>query len=219
MRTRTFLLAALLATGVLAISAAGSAAGRLSLDDQDFRIVWTNLSFITDVVPPEEQPLTVECPVTLAGSFHGATTTKTLNRLLGSVTSATVGDASCTGGRASFLAGTLPWHVLYVSFSGTLPRMTGVRLALSAPGFRITNGLFELIGLTDCLWRVGPGEGTLDIAISNGAASEAHPDGATFIDGSDTAGALCDTYDIGVALEGSGVLEDGASNALGVSLI
>lgn len=55
---------------------------------------------------------------------------------------------TCSGGRATFLAVTLPWSVSYVSFSGTLPNITSVRLQLNGVGVLVE----AFFGLGRCLY-------------------------------------------------------------------
>lgn len=82
----------------------------------------------------------IRCPLTLEGSFHSRTYAKVRGTLVGQITRAAMGHP-CTGtggdmyvlngvevqeGRT--VANTLPWHVRYFSFNGTLPRLSAVTL-------------------------------------------------------------------------------------------
>lgn len=119
MRDRILFLAIGAAMGVLLLAANVASAGRISIDDLDHRVSWSPMTVRTAVG-------SVRCPVTLNGSFHSGTITKTVDTLIGVITSARVNGAACTGGRFTFLGGSLPWHVRYKSFSGTLPRITAL---------------------------------------------------------------------------------------------
>ena len=55
---------------------------------------------------------------------------------------------ACASGSATLLTETLPWHVQYASFAGTLPNITAVRYNIIGFARRIR----EIIGLT-CLFR------------------------------------------------------------------
>jgi hypothetical protein len=88
------------------------------------------------------------CPITLEGSFHSATISKVANALIGHVSRASIGACS-TEGRASILAETLPWHVRYRGFTGTLPTISGVGLSIVGMAWRITR--IPLFG--ECLSR------------------------------------------------------------------
>ena len=78
---------------------------------------------------------TVRCNVTLEGSFAGKTFTKASSTVISNVLQASFG--SCTGGRVSVLAETLPWTTDYVSFAGTLPFITQISVALTGAGISI----------------------------------------------------------------------------------
>jgi len=129
MHTRSKLaLAGLAATLLMAFAVNSASANHLSVSSQNFRLVWTALTFFGEGTGSTEN--TIICPVTLEGSFHSSTLAKVIGALIGHVTRATVVGTSCTGGRATILQETLPWHVTYEGFSGTLPRITAVRLLL-----------------------------------------------------------------------------------------
>jgi len=85
------------------------------------------------------------CPLTLTGSLH-RTITKTRGALAGFINSVSVG--SCTEG-ATLTTLSLPWHISYESFRGTLPNISSIRLK--------TNGVAMLVrlfgGLVGCLYR------------------------------------------------------------------
>jgi hypothetical protein len=128
MRNRSKLLLVGLATAAVLAAAVGSAsANRLSVSEPRYRIVWNPLTL-------EAAGAQVKCVVTLEGSFHSATVRKVANALVGYVTRATLNN--CTEGSATILQATLPWHVRYESFSGTLPNITGVNLLLIGASFR-----------------------------------------------------------------------------------
>jgi hypothetical protein len=89
---------------------------------------------------------TIECHVTMEGSFHSRTISKVLEALIGYITRATVDSTNCTGGSARSLTETLPWHIRYGGFTGTLPTITSVNTRLI--GF---NYLIQ-VGGTACLF-------------------------------------------------------------------
>jgi hypothetical protein len=136
-------IAAFTAAAVMAAAVSSASARRIELTERRFRIVWTGLEFLHSTDTP------IRCPVTLEGSYHSRTISKVSGALVGYVTSAAVGP-TCTGGSARALTETLPWHVQYNSFSGTLPNISsvtqtlvGVRLAMT-----VTFGAFCLFGTT-----------------------------------------------------------------------
>lgn len=120
MRTPRRLLVAVLATVVLSAVTSGASAQRLSLSQRSFRATWSSLT----ITPNSEFFTTGRCPVTLEGSFHSATFTKTAAALVGHVTRALL--AACTGASATVSTETLPWHLRYRGFNGSLPTFTGV---------------------------------------------------------------------------------------------
>jgi len=131
----------------------GSASARnLSISNQNVRVTWTSLEF--------EGGAVVRCPVTLEGSFHTRTITKTIGSLIGYITRAISKNESCTGGTGwafngterqgeTTLANTLPWHLTYEGFAGTLPNITRIRLLLRNARF-----LIEAIGVR-CIYTTG----------------------------------------------------------------
>ncbi|HEX5146187.1 MAG TPA: hypothetical protein VFV85_04125 [Conexibacter sp.] len=128
----------MLAAVVLATAASGGAeAKKLSLSGGASAISWSSLTF-----SGLGGLITIRCPVSVAGSFHSATIAKVRGSLIGNVTGAILDQSRCTGGTATLLNGTerlpsgstaantLPWHIIYDSFTGTLPNITGVRVGL-----------------------------------------------------------------------------------------
>lgn len=173
MHARSKLALAGLAAALLMSLAVGSAgANRLSLSSNTFRAVYTPLRFFGEGGIEAE----VRCPVTLEGSFHSTTIVKTPGVLVGAVTKASVGAKStCTGGAATILAATLPWHVTYLGFTGILPRIGGVILGLARTAFLVEIGLG-----TSCLYEeqgTARADGTANVE-SNGAITGLTADNA-----------------------------------------
>ncbi len=133
MRNRSKLLLAALGAAVLLAAAVGTAsAARLQVSGQSITAVWRAMTFRAPAVG-----VSVSCPVTLEGTLHSRTIIKTPGSLIGYIARATVGEASCTGGRARTLTARLPWHVQYSSFSGTLPNITSVNTNVIGAEFLI----------------------------------------------------------------------------------
>lgn len=123
MKTRSRLaLAALAAVLVLGAAAGVASANRLSTSATSFTLTWREL-YVPNTL---EEP--ARCPLTLSGSFHARTFTKVRELLVGYVNAAQT--SICTGGEATVLTATLPWHLTYQSFAGTLPAITSVRYSL-----------------------------------------------------------------------------------------
>jgi hypothetical protein len=149
MKTQRLIAAGVVAF-VLAVSVGSATANKLSLSNKAFRITWTSLSMVAG-------EFEVECVITLEGSFHSATITKTRGSLIGHITRANVGRCGGAGrvyalNGAEVLSGrvvsnTLPWHVKYDSFIGRLPRFEAVVVAIVGASF-----LGEIFGF-NCLYR------------------------------------------------------------------
>lgn len=158
-------LTALAATAILASALSSASARNLSVSATRIRVAWAPLTFSASGLA------TVRCNVTLEGSFHSATIPKVVRLLIGHVTRADV-QRPCTGGTAWAFNGTdrnealgnttfentLPWHLTYEGFTGTLPAITGVRLLLSRARFRLR--VVEPFGVTRlCTYTTGTGAG------------------------------------------------------------
>lgn len=175
MRSR-IALCALTTTLVLAAAVSGAGARRIELSNQRFRIIWNPLQFSNTGIG-----FSTGCPVTLEGSFHSKTLSKVSGNLVGYVTRTYIQHPSCSPRFVNFLSGapeaepsTLPWHVRYDSFSGTLPSIT--QLDFQIINFEVDielNGTTCLFGSTPArpfflLVTIGAG-GILEKAIPTNA--------------------------------------------------
>jgi hypothetical protein len=183
MRTRTrILLGALMAALVLASAVGTASARRLELSNQRIRVTWTGANSLTfEAGGPQ-----VICEVTIEGSFHSRTLSKVSGQLIGYITSAMV-KRPCIENEAWVLNGTeeqpgegiittLPWHILFVSFRGVLPRIEAIRLSLINAGFLVSIPSL----LTRCLYQSTAAQPMLgDITVSaTGQATVLNPDPA-----------------------------------------
>jgi hypothetical protein len=128
------LLAALTATVFLSLAVSAASARRFFFSATRYQAIWTLLIFGV------EGAATVECPVTLEGSFHSSSISKISGALIGYVTSAKLrgGRAECLNtGTARINGETLPWHVRYRSFTGALPSITGISLQIVGGSWNI----------------------------------------------------------------------------------
>jgi len=136
-RTRSAL-AAITAAAAMAIAVNTASANQIEITEAHmFRAVWTSLEFSTSSG-------TVRCPVTLLGYFNSSTMGKTSGATVAEAVNA-IPEARCTGGSITVLGETLPWHLNYASFTGTLPNITGLSMTVPNAGIRGT-----IAGLT-CL--------------------------------------------------------------------
>jgi len=110
------LLAVVGATVLLGALVTSASAARLENSSQTNKYTWRRVNFRGGFG-------TVECEVTLAGSFHSRTFTKTV-QLIGYFTEA--GVINCPRGGMTVNRASLPWHREYKSFTGTLPNITSI---------------------------------------------------------------------------------------------
>ncbi len=137
-RARRLLLAAVLTAAVAALACASASAIRLSLNEPTFRAAWAPMRFIV-------AGFAISCNATLEGSFHSTTIAKVEQSLIGYVTRASSG--SCSSGTMSVLTESLPWHVQYNGFTGSLPNILSMRTRVIGMSASLT-----FLGLT-CLAR------------------------------------------------------------------
>lgn len=137
MRKGTLLLTALCAALLIAVAAASASAGRLSMSNQNLRFTFTEFIMQTEGTTSDL------CELTLEGSFHRRTFSKVLETLLGYITRATAGNCTLA---TTVLTATLPWHVRYGGFTGSLPNITSITLLVV--GFSMNVGVFGFNCLT-----------------------------------------------------------------------
>ncbi len=140
MKLSKLLFAVVGATVLLGALVATASAGRLSSSTQAISATWTRMDFSGGFG-------TVECEVSLAGSLHTRTISKTANTLMGYITEANVNR--CARGGATVLRATLPWHVTYRAFTGTLPNISAIATNVIGASFQMREPTF---GVT-CLAR------------------------------------------------------------------
>lgn len=129
-----FALAAVLASACMAVVAGSAHANRLELSAQTFRMTWQ------EVFRLREGGVTGECFVTLEGSFHSRTFAKVTSVLIGFLTRATMG--TCRNATVRFLTETLPWHVQYTGFNGSLPNITFLLIQIIEASIFLRTGMF-----------------------------------------------------------------------------
>jgi len=156
--SRRALSAALVAAVLLSLHVVSAAGTRLSVGERSFRAVWTPLRFTVE-------SLSVNCNVTFEGSFHSGSIDKVERALVGYVNRASL--ATCTNGSATVLTETLPWHVQYGGFTGSLPNIASMRLRLIGASVRISFGERE----TTCLARTEAASPGALIAARNEAST------------------------------------------------
>jgi len=145
----------LIVVAALAVAVATASAGRFQFSgaERGFRLVWPTFNISMSW---NNNPRATTCPLTLEGSFHATTMRKVIMTLIGYITRASMPEASCTVGptefpvRATLLRETLPWHVRYAAFAGTLPTITSMKLQFTGVSIFIhENSVVEW----SCLYR------------------------------------------------------------------
>jgi hypothetical protein len=128
MKLCKLLLAAAGATVLLGALVSSASAGRLSVSNQSISAMWSTVTFTGPFGA-------TRCHVTLEGTLHSATMVKTVGSLIGYITRAILNI--CEAGAATILTETLPWHIRYSGFQGTLPEITSLIVHVIGGAFRI----------------------------------------------------------------------------------
>ncbi|MGN6189052.1 MAG: hypothetical protein ACTHOE_09145 [Conexibacter sp.] len=133
------------AIALLATLVSTASAARLESSSQTLRTAFTSARFT------ETFGSTTDCEVTLEGSLHSRTIQKVAGTLIGYIERAALGR--CAAGTATILTETLPWHLRYLSFAGTLPSIN--RLLFNMIGFAMR---IRFPSGSNCLARSAPEE-------------------------------------------------------------
>jgi hypothetical protein len=148
MRKRSqIIIAALIAACALAAIVGTANARRLALNENHILSHFRALTFEGGIGAP------VVCAVSIEGSFHSRTLEKVARALIGYISEVRV-KRPCSGGEAWALTAqegrpeSLPWHILYERFIGTLPNITGIELTLDNAAF-----LVSIPGIAECLFK------------------------------------------------------------------
>jgi hypothetical protein len=160
MKLSKLLLAGLGATVVLGALVSTASAGRLEVSSQTLRAAFSEVIF-TEPFSGE-----VRCVVTLEGSLHSRIIQKVAGTLIGYITRADLGRC-VEPGTATILRETLPWHVRYASFSGTLPNITRLTIHVIGSAFRVDFPFGPA-----CLARTEPNEPAIGNFERNTATTE-----------------------------------------------
>jgi len=118
MKVCKLLLAVVGAAVLLGTLVSSAGARNFSISNQSLRVSYREVTFLGGATESR-------CQVTLEGSLHRATMPKVSGSLIGYITSAILGP--CATGTATILRETLPWHIRYHGFTGTLPDITLIR--------------------------------------------------------------------------------------------
>lgn len=207
MHLRRSLAGVLAATAFALVLAVSASANHLSSSATTFRAVWAHMEtrFSTESTA-------IRCPMTIEGTLHAATMSKVAGALIGYVTRASLSSAACTGGEGVLAAESLPWHLEYERFAGTLP-------SISAMEFQIVNPTINLIpiGGSRCTARAEarhPLHGRVSLEAGRITSIEASASGIPL-----TGEGLCSLATDEVLASASTVTTLGTSTAITVRLI
>jgi hypothetical protein len=148
----------------MGVLAAATSARSLSTSHQTLRAAFRTVTF-NGVFGD------IRCAVTVEGSFHSRTIPKVV-ALTGYITTAILG--TCAEGTASLLRETLPWHIRYSGFAGTLPNITSLRASIVGVSFRIREPFVTCLATTT---SEKPGVITFNREIATGVVSTAELSG------------------------------------------
>lgn len=157
-------LAALVAAGMLcaAVGTAHANRGQVVNGEANYLTKWGPIEITMG-------EFVVRCNLVLEGSFAATTFAKRAGTTISRIEEASF--EGCSGGRASVLTATLPWTTTYSSFSGTLPRITGISVSLVGAGASIEPTGFG----ASCLLRTetgAPAKGTATTTAEAGGLLE-----------------------------------------------
>jgi hypothetical protein len=163
MKLGKLLLTAVGVTVLLGALVASASARNFELSSQTKTILWTRWNFRGGFG-------TVDCEVKISGSFHTRTFAKVMNSLIGYVTEGTV--LRCAQGGATLNQASLPWHLRFNAFGGTLPIITGEILRWSGAEWLIV----EPFGIR-CTVRRETSSVTSTYSVSSGVITRAELSG------------------------------------------
>jgi len=170
MKLTKLLLAVVGATVLLGALVSSASAGKLSSSSQTVTALWRSMRFAGGFE-------TVECEVRISGSLHTRTITKTVGSLIGYITEGTI--LRCSRGSATINRASLPWHVRYRSFGGTLPNVTatsgtvvGIEFTAREPIFGVTCTVRRETGSTIGTYLISGG------IVTSAASSGSSPCGS-----------------------------------------
>jgi len=164
MKLGKLLLAVVSATVLLGALVGSASAGRLEMSSQNGRATWAAMTF-------SGGSGTVECEVVLEATFHSRTMTKTAGSLVGYVTAGNINR--CARGGSTINRASLPWHVRYRSFAGTLPSIVGIEFTITGAEWTTREPSF---GIT-CTVRAEQSSTIATYSLSSGTVTSAAASG------------------------------------------
>lgn len=191
---------ALISSALLAVAVGSSSANRLGLNETGIRVTYSPLSFVPSF------GTTARCNVTLSESYHSRTLTKTADSLIGYINAAAA--SSCTSGNVRMNVESLPWHLKYASFSGTLPSITAIDEYQGRISFEVHG---EIFGIRVVCRYTTPVGSASKVRESRGAITSQTPGNESI--SSETGG--CPS----LRLSGTGVVKTSAGATVTASLI
>ena len=133
MRPLRLLLTVFVAAAILGALVASASARNLSNSSTSIGATWTRMDFTGGFG-------IIECEVVLQGTMHSRTMPKVANSLIVYITAGNIPRCAAFG--MTILRETLPWHVTYRNFGGTLPNITSIGTNLIGYAFRFREPSF-----------------------------------------------------------------------------
>lgn len=167
-----------LAAAIVMLVTGAAHGGNLSFSNQTIRATWP-----TFTATPQGGVPVIRCPVTMEGTLHSRTFMKSLGSLIGHITRAVMGRP-CVGGTGWIyngtevnevlrftLANSLPWPVYYEGFTGVLPDITGINVAITRSQLLYRATFFTITEL--CIYRsTTEAAGRAILIVSRGRITE-----------------------------------------------
>jgi hypothetical protein len=202
---------ALALAALLVFAAATAASGNnLSINEREFELVWGSLTLTFNV------GTTVSCPTTLLGHDHNVSFVKSIGQLIGFIDH--VQRGRCTGGTATPVESSLPWHETYEGFTGTLPNITSINILIAGMSAQITTLVLGL-SITCQATTTGAENLTVALNIAGGRVTSTTASSGT-IDTVDVGGGTnCDSLGITMRISGNGAKTTLGGAAISVRLI
>jgi|SRR6476659_1494462 len=131
MKLCKLLLASVAATVLLGALVSSASARDFEISEQRVRATFRNVEF-------HLVGSTGRCEVIVEGSLHTRTMAKVSGSLVGYITRAELGP--CASGTATIHQASLPWHIRYSGFQGTLPEISSITSHIIGASFRVGVG-------------------------------------------------------------------------------
>ncbi len=200
-----------LALSLLPLVAGTASAGGLGTSSRSLYITWDEPG-PSGQLTIEASGMNIGCDVRLLGEFHSTVMIKAWERLSGLIRHVEISE--CGGGIISILNESLPWHVKYESFTGSLPGISSVRFLLNRVAFLIQTPFGQCLGIAEA---GDPFGAEADLSSGNVTGFSADSDRRIPVEDLNEA-ITCDLIET-VIFIGTAEVENGAGRGLAISLV